>query len=372
MWKGMGKMEKMMKAIIWNGKPWFDGLSYEDFPMPQADGNWVLVKNNVCGICGSDLHFFSGAQDGRFPAENLPAIFGHEIASTVVEADPSTGFKPGDRVAVEAIHSCINFGGTCPRCMSGQFHMCDEGMTHIGLPYVRMLPGGYGEYSAAYKTKLHKIPDNVTLDEAALLDILVVNVHSVRLGNPQLGDYCVVSGCGVVGLSLVQVLYARGIRNLIAICKYPFQAELAKKCGASDVILYSKDTVVQDVLSITKGNGADQVYECVGGRSTAIDDAIGFTTRQGKIVMMGIFAGKPAIDLNGLFMKEISLISSNSYGMSGYRDEFAIALEMLEKKQVDHNILITHRFKPEQYVEAIKAARGKDESKAVKVLFERD
>ena len=281
--------------------------------------------------------------------------------------------KPGDRVAVEAIHSCVNFGGTCPRCMSGQFHMCDEGMTHIGLPYVRMFPGGYGEYSAVHKDKLHKIPDNVSLDEAALLDILVVNVHAVRLGDPQLGECCVVYGCGVVGLSMIQVLYAKGIRNLIAIAKYPYQAEIAKKCGAAHVVLYkNKEQVVQDVMALTGGNGADQTYECVGGSSGAINDAAAFTTRQGKIVMMGIFAGVPETDLNTLFMKEISLIASNSYGMSGYRDEFAIALEMLAYKQVDHNLLISHRFKPEQYVEAIEAARGKDKSGAVKVLFERD
>lgn len=366
-------MDKTMKAIVWNGKPWFEGLTYEDFPVPEYGGDWVLVRNNVCGICGSDLHFFSGMQDGRFPAENLPAVFGHEDASTVVVADPSTGFKPGDRVAVEAIHSCVNFGGSCPRCMSGQFHMCDEGMTHIGLPYVRMLPGGYGEFSAVHKDKLHKIPDNVSLDEAALLDILVVNVHSARLGNPQLGDCCVVYGCGVVGLSLIQVLYAKGIRNLIAIAKYPYQAEIAKKCGASHVVLYkSKEQVIKEVMKLTNGNGADQTYECVGGGSSAINDAAAFTTRQGKIVMMGIFAGVPATDLNTIFMKEISLIASNSYGMSGYRDEFAIALEMLAFKQVDHNLLISHRFKPEQYVEAIEAARGKDKSGAVKVLFERD
>lgn len=365
-------MEKTMKAIIWNGKPWFEGLSYGDFPVPEYGGDWVLVRNNVCGICGSDLHFFSGTQEGRFPAQNLPAIFGHEDASTVVAADPSTGFKPGDRVAVEAIHSCVNFGKTCPRCMSGQFHMCDEGMTHIGLPYVRMLPGGYGEYSSVHKDKLIKLPDNVSLDEAALLDILVVNVHAVRLGNPQVGEVCAVYGCGVVGLSLVQVLHARGIGKLIAICKYPYQAELAKKCGASDVVLYNKDTIVKDMMALTDGNGADQVYECVGGSSNAIDDAIHFTTRQGKIVMMGIFAGKPSIDLNAMFMSEISLISSNSYGMSGYRDEFAIAVDMLKHKQVDHQILISHRFKPEQYKEAIEAARGKDKSGAIKVLFERD
>ena len=361
-----------MKAIIWNGKPWFEGLSYGDFPMPKAGGDWVLVRNNVCGVCGSDLHFFSGTQEGRFPAENLPAVFGHENAATVVEADPATGFAVGDRVAVEAIHSCVNFGKTCPRCMSGQFHMCDEGMTHIGLPYVRMLPGGYGEFSSVHKLKLHKLPDSVTLDEAALLDILVVNVHAVRLGNPQLGDSCLVYGCGVVGLSLLQVLHAKGISNLIAVCKYPYQADLARKCGASEVVLYNSETIKADILTFTGGQGVDQVYECVGGRSNAIDDAIGFTTRQGKIVMMGIFAGKPSIDLNEMFMKEINLISSNSYGMSGYRNEFAISIEMLASKQVDHQILITHRYSPEQYVDAIEAARGKNRSAAVKVLIKRD
>jgi threonine dehydrogenase-like Zn-dependent dehydrogenase len=365
-------MEKLMKAIVWNGKPWFDGLSYTDFPVPEYHGDWVLVYNNACGICGSDLHFFSGQQDGRFPAANLPAVFGHENASTVVAAGPSTGFKPGDRVAVEAIHSCVNFGKTCPRCMSGQFHMCDEGMTHIGLPYVRMLPGGYGEYSAVHKDKLIKLPENVTMDEAALLDILVVNVHAARLGNPQIGESCAVYGCGVVGLSLVQVLHGKGIGNLIAICKYPYQAELARQCGASEVVLYNKDTLVEDIMKLSGGDGVDQVYECIGGKSNAIDDAIHFTSRQGKIIMMGIFDGNPSIDLNTMFMKELSLISSNSYGISGYRDEFAIAVEMLKYKQVNHNILISHRFKPEQYVEAIEAARGKDKSRAVKVLLERD
>lgn len=365
-------MVKMMDAVIWNGKPWFDGLSYGKFPIPETGDDWVLVYNDVCGICGSDLHFFSGDLAGKFPEKNLPAIFGHEVAATVVEAKQETGLKPGDRVAVEAIHSCVNFGKTCPRCRSGQFHMCDEGMTHVGLPYTRMIPGGYGEYSAVHKDKLIKLPDSVTMEEASLLDILVVNVHAVRLGNPLFGDSCVVFGCGVVGLNLIQVLRARGIANIIAIGKYPFQLDYAKKYGASETLLYNKDTTVSDVLRLTGGQGVDQVYECVGGNSNAINEAIGFTTRQGSIIMMGVFTGEHLIDLNQMFGKEINIISSNSYSMSGYKDEFAISVEMLKNKQIDHASLITHRFKPEDYIEAIEVARGKDISKAVKVLFVRD
>lgn len=364
--------EKMMKAIIWNGKPFFEGLSYGDFPMPQVDKDWVLVHNKVCGICGSDIHFLSGALNGKFPKEHLPAILGHENASVVVDADPSTGFKPGDRVAVEAIHSCINFGKTCPRCRVGQFHMCEEGMTHIGLPYTRMLPGGYGEYSAVHKLHLHKIPDSLSLEEASLLDILVVNVHAEIIGNPQLGDTCAVLGCGVVGLNLIQVLKARGIANIIAICKYKFQADAAIKCGASDTVLYNSDTVVSDVLKLTGNKGVDQVYECVGGNSNAVNEAIKITASKGNVIMMGVFSGEHSIDLNTMFGKEINILSSNSYAMTGYKNEFEIAIDMLVKKQIDPDILITHKFAPEDYKEAIKTVCGKDESKAIKALFVRE
>ena len=361
--------EKMMKAVIWDGRPFPAGLSYGDFSMPKVGKDWVLVYNNVCGVCGSDLHFFTGGLEGKFPKKHIPAIFGHEVAATVVE--DGNGFKKGDRVAVEAIHSCINFGGSCARCRSGQFHMCDEGMTHVGLPYTRMLPGGYGEYSAVHKDKLHKLPDTVTLDQASVLDILVVNVHAVMIGQPKLGDVVAVLGCGVVGLSIIQVLKAMGIANIIGICKYPFQAEVAKKCGATEIVMYNKDTITDDMRKLTGGEGVDQVYECVGGGSNAIDEAIHFTTRKGKVIMLGVFTGYGSIDLNTMFMREIDLLSSNSYAMAGYKSEFAISIDMLKHHQVDHDLLISHRFAPQQYKEAIEAALGKDKSKAIKVLFER-
>lgn len=362
----------MMKAIIWNGKPLFEGLSYGDFPIPKLEKDWVLIRNVCCGICGSDIHFFSGALEGKFPKSNLPAIFGHESAGIVVDADPSTGFKPGDRVAVEAIHSCINFGKTCPRCRVGQFHVCEELMTHIGLPYVRMLPGGYGEYSAVHKLHLHKLPDFISLEEAALLDILVVNVHATIIGQPELGDSVAVLGCGVVGLNLIQVLKTHGIANIIAVCKYQFQADMAVRCGAKHTVLYDKDTVADQVLALTDGKGVDQVYECIGANSNAINDAIGMCTAKGNIIMMGVFTGSHMIDLNKMFMKEINLLSSNSYAMTKHKNEFEISINLLKNKQIDHGILITHRFAPLDYREAISTVLDKKKSNAVKVLFVRE
>ncbi len=363
--------QKTMKAVMWNGKPFFDGLSYGDFPVPKLKKDWVLVRNIICGICGSDMHFFSGAREGRFPEKNLPAVFGHETASIVVEAGPETGYKPGERVAAESIHSCASFGKSCGYCNVGDIHVCEERST-VGLPYMTMIHGGYGEFSLIHKDKLHRLPGNVSMEHAALLDIVSVNVHAVMIGQPKLGDICAVMGCGVIGLSLVQVLKAHGMANIIAICKYPFQAEIAKKSGASDIVMYADETVVGDVLKLTDGKGADQIYECVGGSANSMNMAVKCAARKGKVIMMGAFDGEHMVDLNTMFKREISILPANSYAWSGHRNEFDIAIDMVAHNQVDNGLLISHRFKPEEYVDAINAMRGKGKSKAVKILFVRD
>ena len=366
-------MPETMNAIIWNGKPFFEGLSYGAFEKPVPQGDWVLVYNKACGICGSDIHILTGEHNARFKRkENLPAILGHETCGVVAACDPSCGFKPGDRVAVEAIHTCVDFGGSCPRCEALETNHCKEGMTHVGLPYTRMLPGGYGEFSLVHKNHVHLLKDNVSFDEAALLDILVVNVHAMNIGNPQPGMRCAVLGCGVVGLNLVQLLKMHGAEQITAICKYPFQAELAMELGATDTILYDSDTVVQEALSRTGGEGFHQVYECVGGNSNALDEAIHICTNKGTVVMLGLFKGYHSVDLNSLMRREINILPANSYTYFNGESEFKASLRLLEEKKIDVAKLVSHRFAPEDYEAAIRCTMDKKTTHAVKVLFVRE
>ncbi len=81
-------------------------------------------------------------------------------------------------------------------CAGLEIHLCQGGLTHVGIPIVRMLPGGYGEYSIAHESRLFKIPDNVTFEEAAQLDILAVGVHAVKLVHPGMGESAVVYRSG--------------------------------------------------------------------------------------------------------------------------------------------------------------------------------
>ncbi len=364
---------RYMKAIIWDGKPYFEGLRYGDFPMPAAHDSWVLVHNRACGICGSDVHILSGGHNDRFKCkENLPAVLGHELAGVVADCAENTGFALGDRVAVEAIHTCIDFGSSCPRCLSGETNHCHEGMTHVGLPYTRMLPGGYGEYSLVHKRHLYKLPDNVSFEEAALLDILVVNVHAVNIGSPHLGDACAVIGCGVVGLNLVQLLKASGALRIAAVCKYPFQAELARQLGATDTVIYDHDTVVRQMLNINGGAGYDQVYECVGGESDSIDEAIHICKPKGRVIMLGLFTGYRPLDMNTLMRREISILPSNSYAYFNGKSEYETSIGLLSKGVVDVTPLISHRFSPEDYEQALRSAMSKDKDKSIKVMFIRE
>ncbi len=367
-------MAEKMKAIVWDGTDYPGNLSFRQWDVPQPPPGWVLVNTKAAGICGSDLHYLLGITRHLIPDRNLPAILGHENAGLVVNTGEGvTTVKPGDRVAIEPLLGCMQFGGSCPMCRIGKYQLCQSGLTHVGLPLVRMLPGGYGEYSIVHETRLFHIPDHVSLEAAALLDILACDVHAVNLARPYLGTTAVVLGCGIIGLDLIPCLLAQGVRNIIAVAKYEFQADMAKQFGAREtIVLHPGVDPVREVLRLT-GIGADQVYECVGGETDALDQAVGMARPGGVAVMLGVFSGRRPIDLLTQLLKEVNILASNSYSTapSGER-EFQISMDMLRDGLVDHERLITHRFAPEQYCEAIESAIHKGRLHGIKSMFIRE
>jgi L-iditol 2-dehydrogenase len=367
-------MGEQMQAVVWDGTEYPDGLRHRAFPRPRPDPGWVLVHNRAAGICGSDLHYLLGRRKGVVPAGNLPAVLGHENAGVVVEVGPGvTRVQAGDRVAVEPLHGCMEFGGSCPMCRVGQYQLCLTGLTHVGIPRVRMLPGGYGEYSVAHETRLFRIPDDVSFPGAALLDVLAVGVHAVNLGRPRIGDAVVVLGCGVVGLDLIQCLRVAGVGPLIAVAKYPFQASAARRLGASEaVVLEAGQDPAEAVRRLTPAAGVDQVYECVGGATNAASLAVAVCRPGGVIVVLGGFTGNPSLDVAALQRKEIALLMSNSYSTApNGKREYETALELLRTGRVTHEPVTTHTFAPHEYRQAIDQSIRKGDATLIKGLFVR-
>jgi threonine dehydrogenase-like Zn-dependent dehydrogenase len=365
-------MTPTMKAVVWDGQNFPQGLSYREIEVPQPPPGWALVHNLAAGICGSDLHYLQGLARQEIPDRNLPAVLGHENAGVVVETGAGvTRLRPGDRVAVEPLHGCTEFGASCPMCLAGKYNLCMSGVAHVGLPFVRTLPGGFGDYSIVHQSHLYTLPDSVTFEEASLVDILAVGVHAVNIGQPSFGDTVVVIGCGVIGLDLIQCLRLAGA-NIIAIARHKFQAEAARRLGAHFLLIldHSFDPVAE-VMELTRGKGADQVYECVGGEGNTLNQAIAMCRMGGKVIMIGEFYGLRPTNLFSMMMKEIPILTSNAYSTFGTVREFEVALQLLAEKKVEHACLITHRFEPENYMEALETSYSKKESLSIKSIFVR-
>jgi len=369
-------MTETMQAIVWDGGRWPAGLELKEFPKPQLRPGWVLVKNRAAGICGSDLHYLGGQTRHLIPDKNLPAVLGHENAGVVVELGKGVGgLKPGDQVAVEPLHGCREVGRTppCAACQAGHYELCKHHLTHVGIPLVEMLPGGYGEYSIVHASKAYKISEGVSFEDAALLDVLAVGVHALGIGKPIPGMTAAVLGSGVIGIDLIQCLRAWGVSTIIATAKYPFQADAAKKAGASDVILLEPGIEpVEEVLRLTSGEGVDQVYEGVGGKTDVINEAVRICRRGGTVIMTGIFDGERPIDLLTMLFRSVSILSSNSYSITGLKSDYEIALDLLASGQATHSNVVTHRFAPSDFKKAIDTAFDKKGNECLRAMFIRD
>jgi threonine dehydrogenase-like Zn-dependent dehydrogenase len=361
--------DEMMKALIWDGRNYPEGMALGEFPRPRPKAGWVTIECKSTGICGSDLHYILGYTRHMVPDRNLPTVMGHETAGVVVElGEGVTGLKVGDRVAAEPLHGCETLGlELCPACRTGQYHLC-QNLSIVGVPIGTPLVGGYGKYANFHHTKLYKMPDNVDFEDASLLDLLAVAVHGIKLGKPSMGDTAVILGCGVMGLEQIHCVKAEGVSNIIGVARYDFQAELAKKLGAKEVIsVESGQDPIKEVMRLTGGYGADQVYECVGGESDAIDEGVYMIRPGGKVIMLGFFSGRRPVDLNKMLLREADVQASMCYSHWEGKREFQIALDLIANGQADQKPLITHRFPIEEWREAFDTAIYKSKAHAVKV-----
>ena len=358
-----------MQAVVWDGRPYPHGLQWSPVDQPAPPPGWVLVRNHVTGICGSDLHYLSGAMRHQVPERNLPAVLGHENAGEIVELGAGvTGWQVGDRVALEPLHPCRTLGvDLCPACMAGQYHRCQH-LSFVGIPANRLLSGGYGEFSIYHASCLFSLPDHVTCEEAALLDVLACGVHAVHVGQPSPGDAVAVLGCGPIGLCALQALRAIGVRDLIAVAKHPFQAEAARALGAGAVVcLAETPDAVAEVRRLL--GAADQVYECVGGAADTVQQGLELCRRGGKVIVEGFFTATRPVNLEKLFLDELSIVAADGYSTWGNQREFAIALDLVANRQVDLSSLITHTCRREDWHQALAVAFDRGASRALKVVF---
>jgi threonine dehydrogenase-like Zn-dependent dehydrogenase len=372
----------------------YELTSFQDVPEPELiDDDWVKIKVKLSGICGTDIHILEIKQSTyQLNFVSGPAVPGHEIVGVITEIGKNVkNFTVGDRVLIDEVLSCETRGlELCNACKDGNFNLCynyDKGDIAPGfmIGLCKDTGGGWGEYVIVHQSQIFKIPDPVDFENALIAEPLAGSIHAILKKIPKDYENVVVVGCGVMGLLAIQVLKILSKCKIIAVDTRQSQIDIAVKLGADEGFLATKSGFIRKIAKklgartvspplqdpLLVGGGADFVFDCVGSASS-LTTSLRIIKPRGIILLIG----QPAIleiDWTPLFIKEITLIASNTFGTDIINGEkkrtLQIALDLISSEQIDVSGFITHKFPLEQYKEALEIASNKSEYNSLKVVF---
>jgi len=342
-----------MKAAMIYGKK---DVRIQDVEVPEVTEGKVKVKIEWAGICGSDLHIYHhGAilSDKEHPISGRkpPVVLGHEFAGTVVDiGEGVTNVAIGDHVAVEPILYC----GSCEMCKTGKYNLCEVSNTgSLGVHD----DGGFAEYIVTDSYHMHKLPQNVSLEEGALIEPTAVAHHAVRKSGLKAGQRVAVFGAGPIGLLVLLCAQAAGASETIVIDISQERLDKAKELGATYLIHPEKEDVQNRMMEIT-GKGVDVVYEAAGAQPT-FESAIKSLKRAGTMTVVAIFGQEITFDTNILFEKEASIQWS-----AAYPNKFPEVIRLISNGKLDVKQVITKRISLNNLVKDGLELLVKDKSQA--------
>jgi len=363
---------------------------FVDVPEKPLPGpGWVRMHNRLCGICASDLHLLFVEADPRISPAALPGTeriyLGHEVLGEVIEvgADVTT-LKVGDRVILDHPEAnCLNqeIKPLCRHCRQGNPALCEN--SSLGLSLEGM-GGGWGDGFTAHETMVCKVPDELGDEMALMIEPLSVGVRSALRCLPEPDQSVLVVGSGVIGLTVIQAVRAFSPECRISVmARYPQQVEMAGKLGADEII--SQEDSYSASARITSGKlytgqfknrmilgGFDVVYDCVGSKKT-VQDSLRWARAGGTVVLVGVNLKPMHVDLTPIWYQEVDLIGLFGHGTEEWngvkQSTYDLTTDLLLKKKLLIDGLITHHFPLEQWRTAVRTAKDKN-SGSIKVVLD--
>jgi 2-desacetyl-2-hydroxyethyl bacteriochlorophyllide A dehydrogenase len=309
----------------------------------------VQIQVAYCGICGTDMHVFHGHMDARVGTDR---VIGHEMSGVVASVGEAVqGLSEGDKVVVRPLAHC----GRCPACDAGHRHICHN-LKFLGLD----TDGALQERWNVPAYTVHKLPAELSLQHAALVEPLAVACHDVRLGRVLYGETVLVIGGGPIGTLIAMVARHAGARVILAEINQSRLA-LAHKLGFETIDPAAAD-VGETIHAMTADKGANVVFE-VSGSQAGVEAMTTAAASRGRIVMVAIHPKKPQVDLFRFFWREIEMLGARVYEEQDY--ERAIA--MLADRSISAEQLITDVKALEDIQEAFNALD--DNPTAMKTLL---
>jgi len=329
-------------------------LQIEDIPRPEPRVGEVLVNVRACGVCHSDLHVMKG--EIGFP---LPCVLGHEISGTVAALGPDVaGLAVDQRVVCSFIMPC----GHCASCARGRDDLCEtffaynrlqgklyDGETRLfdgaGAPLWMYSMGGLAEYAVVPATDVFPLPEDVPLEEAAILGCAVFTAYGALRHGAELrgGESMAVIATGGVGSNLIQLGRAFGAAPVIAVDVREDKLMAARQLGATHTVNAAQEDAVQRIRALTGGRGVDVAFEALG-RPETFRQAVSSVRDGGRAVMVGLAAQgvTASIEITHLVRRGIRIVGS--YG-ARTRTDMPALLQLVQHHAVDPAAVVTRRFR---------------------------
>ncbi len=306
-----------MRAAVYKGN---QTIEVEDYPTPTVGPDDVLLEVSHCGVCGSDIHF---VLEG-WSAPNR--VHGHEYSGTVVAVgDAVTRWSVGDSVVGGPSVRC----GECEYCRGGRPNLC-TGRGSVGTGEWQ---GAFADYMRVPEGELLRLPDGLSLREAALTEPLAVALHGITRAGVRPGERVLITGGGPIGALSAAALIHRGITDVVVSEPSPVRRALCARLGAT--VVEPGDLQTPPMPDAIIDNPFHVALEC-SGHAVAMEQCLGQLARTGRLVLVGAGIKPPRFDPNRILLNELSITGAFCYDADG----FERALEMLATPGFPTDVLI--------------------------------
>jgi L-iditol 2-dehydrogenase len=325
-------------------------IEFKDVPVQEPGKGQILVKVMRIGVCGSDIHVYHG----KHPYTSYPVVQGHEVSAIIEKIGAEVeGFSLGDLVTIQPQVVC----GECYPCTHGMYNDC-ETLKVMGFQTTGMA----SEYFTVDADKVLKLPENISLDQAAMIEPLAVAVHAVRRYGDVTGKKVLVLGGGPIGNLVAQASRAMGAQSVLISEMSDYRLAKARNCGLTTVNPRQED-LLNSVVQVFGSDKADVIFECVGIQAT-MEQAVSNARKGSDIVVVGVFGDPALVNLGFVQDHELRLIGTAMYRV----EDYVQAIELLAKESIELNELITHHFSFRDYLLAYQTIES-DRDKAMKVMI---
>ena len=314
-----------MKALVLKE---YNHFIYKEFEKPLPSEDEVLVQVKAAGICGSDIHGMDGSTGRRIP----PLAMGHEASGIIVDTGSKVeNLKIGDRVTFDSTIYRLDDWYT----KRGQYNLSDNRVV-LGVScgdYRRH--GAFADYVAVPQHIIYKMPDQVTFQQAAMVEPVAVALHAVNLAKPEVGESAIVVGAGMIGLFVVQLLKIAGCNKIIAVDIDDEKLRLALELGATHSINSNDGRIKSQILSLTENRGADHAFEAVGIAST-VKLAIENVRKGGAVTLLGNLTPEIEFPLQSVVTRQIKV-----QGSCAIAGEYPAVLDLIAAGKINVDALIS-------------------------------